>query len=375
MDRGDMTSVVFLDIRKVFDTVNHQILSDKLQCYGIGDGELLFFRSYLQNRTQCCSVSGHISTLQKVTCEVPQGFTLGPLLFIIYMNDLPAFVQEANITMYADDTSLDKAFRRTQELQEEMIPASSKVCKWLRNNQFSLNTVKTEFMVIGTLKRLNQLDSSPESTLYAIVVDGQKVRRVKIVKYLGMMVDDKLAWDQHVDYISSKITRNIGILKRIRHFIPHESLLLLYHTLIEPYFRYCSIVWAQWGETQQDKLQTLQNKAARTIAKLPYDEANHSDLLTKFAWLSVRNLIELDTAVFVYKEINNLHPEQADSPFQMLDCLHSCNTRFVSSNNLFIARRKTQNFQKTMSFSESRFGMKYLQKLKWHKHFIVSRIN
>ena len=244
-----------------------------------------------------------------MTCGVPQGSILAPLFFISYMNDLPAFVQEANITMHADDSSLDKAFRASQELKEEMIPAFSKVCKWLRNNKLCLNTVKTEFMVIGTMQRLNQLDSSPESTPYAIVVDGQKVRRVKIVKYLGMMVDDKLVWGQHVDYISSKITRNIGILKRIRRFIPQESLLLLYHTLIEPYFRYCSIVWGQCGETQKDKLQTLQNKAAGTIAKLRYDEANHSDLLTKFAWLSVTNLIILDTAVFVNKEINNLHPE------------------------------------------------------------------
>ena len=124
--------------------------------------------------------------------------------------------------------------------------------------------------------------------------------------------------------------------------------------MIEPYFRYCSIVWEQCGETLKDKLQILQHKAARTIAKLRYDEANHSDLLTKFGWLSVRNIIKLDTAVFVYKEINNLHPEQSDSPFQMLDCLYSYNTRSVSNNNLFIPRGNTQNFQKTMSFSGSK---------------------
>ena len=172
MDRGDMNSVVFLDIRKAFDTMNHQILSDKLHCYGIGDGELLFFRSYLQNRTQCCSVDGQILTLQTVTCGVPQGSILGPLLFIIYMNDLPAFIREANITMYADDTSLHRTFRTSHELKEEIIPAFSKVCKWLINNKLSLNTVKTEFMIIGTFQRLNQLDSSPELTPCAIVVDG-----------------------------------------------------------------------------------------------------------------------------------------------------------------------------------------------------------
>ena len=91
-------------------------------------------------------------------------------------------------------------------------------------------------MLIGTSQHLNQLDQNPESTPYAIVIDQKEVRPVKLVKYLGLIVDDKLTWSQHVDYISSKITRNIGILKRIRHFIPKESLLLLYHTLIESYF-------------------------------------------------------------------------------------------------------------------------------------------
>ena len=100
------------------------------------------------------------------------------------------------------------------------------------------------------------------------MVDGQEFKKVKFVKYIGLMIHDKLVWDQHIDYISSKITCGIGILKHIRHFIPRDSLLLLYHTLTEPCFRYCSIVWGQCGETLKDGLQTLQNKAAWTIAKL-----------------------------------------------------------------------------------------------------------
>ena len=104
----------------------------------------------------------------------------------------------------------------------------------------------------------------------------------------------------------------------------------------------------------KDKLQTLQNKAARTIAKLRCDEANHCELLTEFGWLSVRNLISLNTAIFVYKGINNWHPEQADSPFQRLDYVHLYSTRSVSNNNLFIPRGKTNNFQKTMAFAGSK---------------------
>ena len=307
----------------------------------------------MHRRTQCCSVNERKSTFSEITCGVPQGSILGPLLFIIYMNDLPSYVQDVHITMSADDTSIDRAFQTCQQLKEGLLPAFAKVCKWLKINKLSLNTVKTEFMLIGTSQHLNQLDQNPESTPYAIVIDQKEVRRVKCVKYLGMIVDDKLTWSQHVDYISSKITRNIGILKCIRHFIPKESLLLLYHTLIEPYFKYCSIVWGQCSETLKDKLQTLQNKAVRAIAKVRYDEANHSKLLTDFGWLSVKNLIKLDMGIFAYKELNNLHPEDI-RPFQKLDEQHTYNTRSVTNNNLFIPRGNTQLFNRTMAYSGSR---------------------
>ena len=139
---------------------------------------------------------------------------------------------------------------------------------------------------------------------------------MKLVKYLGMIADDKLTWSQHVDYISSEITRNIGILTHIRHFIPKQSLLLLYHTLIEPYFKYCSIVWVQCSETLKDKRQTLQNRAAPTIANVHYDETNHSKLLIDFGWLSVRSLIKLDMGVFAYKGLNSCIPNKISVKFR-----------------------------------------------------------
>ena len=142
-------------------------------------------------------------------------------------------------------------------------------------NKLSLNTVKTEFMIIGTSQCLNQLDEGLESTPYVIMIDGGEIiiRRVKSVKYLSMIGDDKLTWEQHIEFIPGKMVCNIGILKHIKNFICQKFLLLFYHTLIEPYCRCCSIVLAQCSESLKDRLQTLQNKAAQTITRVQYEEA------------------------------------------------------------------------------------------------------
>ena len=188
------------------------------------------------------------------------------------MNDLPLFVKDAEITMYVDDTSLFKAFTTINQLQEELISAFTKVCEWLKNNKLSLNTVKTEFMILDTSQKIHQLDSDPSEAPFKLLVHEHEIRRVRLVKYLGIvMVDNCLTWEAHVEYITGKINRGIGILKLVRDIVRKDSLMLLYQTMIEPYFRYCNVVWGQCNEGLKDKLQNLQNRAARTIAKLKYD--------------------------------------------------------------------------------------------------------
>ena len=158
-------------------------------------------------------------------------------------------------------------------------------------NKLALNVLKTEFMIIGTSQRLNILDQTPETTPYIISVDGCQIRRVKSVRYLGLIVDDTLTWHEHVDYISTKINKNIGIIKRVRTILPWHSLLTLYRTLIEPYLRYCNTIWGQCSDTLKEKLQCLQNRVARAIAFQRYDEANHQNILNDFEWLNIRHLI------------------------------------------------------------------------------------
>ena len=168
------------------------------------------------------------------------------------MNGLPLAVDNAEIIMYADDTSIYRAFNNINSLTDELIPEFGKICE------------------------------IPESTPCQISINGSYISRVKQVKYLGLIVDDKLKWEEHIEYIyiSSKIIRNIGVLKQTRAFIPQHSLQTLYRTMIEPYFRYCNIVWGQCNKTLLEKLQTVQKKAATIIVSLRHEDANHSQIIS-----------------------------------------------------------------------------------------------
>ena len=139
--------VVFLDIKKAFDTVDHQILTNKLRCYGIHD------KNGWQGRAQCCQIKGVPSTIKPIYCGMSQGSILGPLLFIIYMNDLPAAVPDISITMHADDTEIGRSFTTVTEIKQHLMQAFWKVYEWLKCNKLSLNTAKTVSMVFGLKKQ------------------------------------------------------------------------------------------------------------------------------------------------------------------------------------------------------------------------------
>ena len=339
IDNGKMNSVVFLDIKKALDTVDHKILIDKLYFYGIVEQELDFFRSYLTDRVQCCSVNRLSSGVRNITCGVLQGSLLGPLLFIVYMNNLPSAANDVNITMFADDTSLNQEIRTASDIKDNLIPASAKVSDWLRHNSLGLNAIKTEFMIIGSHHRVRRLDSTPESTPYIIQVGDIMIKRITKVKYLGLVVYENLSWDEHVKYISKKINRNIGIINRMRSILPHESLTTLYMTLVEPHFRYCDIVRGQCNETLKDKLQTLQSRAARVICNRRYEDVgNLQVLLNQLGWLNVRQLFSHDLGVFVFKAINGLIPDQFNGMYSKSNTVHSHGTRAATIDCLFIER-------------------------------------
>ena len=248
------------------------------------------------------------------------------------MNDLPHLLPNVDITMLADDTSFAKAFKGVNEIKEHLVPAFSKICWWLKFDKLSLNTVKTEFIIIDTPNSICNLDKDPGGTPYLTVGDGDcRIRRVKLVKSLGLIVDDTLTWSNHIYYISGKVKRGVGIIKKTSN---NNSLLMLCRTLVETHFR-CDLETVKCNETLLGKLQLLQNRTARVITRVKCEDADHLKLICQLGWLTIRNLIKLDFGIFMYKSQNKLLPETAGDIHVPADKVPSYQTRSAVSGNVF----------------------------------------
>ena len=278
MDAGMINGVLFLDLCKAFDTVDHGILLSKLSIYGIQNKALDWFKSYLHNRTQYCRVNSATSSTRKIRCGVPQGSNLGPLLFLLYVNDLPNCLDKSCPAMYADDTNLTVCSDSINNLEEALNSEMKNIYQWLLSNKLTLNIEKTEYMIIGTRQRLAKIQ---ENT--TVSCGGKLWKQVYSKKTLGVLIDDNLCWNEQIDNISKKVSKGIGMLRRAKPFVSFETLKYIYQALVQPSFDYCSMVWGNCGEDSKEKLQRLQNRAARVITGDTY-EIRSTDILKKLNW-------------------------------------------------------------------------------------------
>ena len=237
------------------------ILLDKLKFYGILQMELKWFQSYLTDRYQQCQVSGFLSKEGKIISGVPQGSILGPLLFIIYISDLPNCLKSTIPCLYADDAQIFTSSHDTAKITDSLNSDLENITDWLTVNQLQSHTNKTKMMVIGSRYNLNQKVPDLRSNIRI----NNVVLSVFSQKCLGIYLDERLAFDAHSEDLCKKICSGIGVLRRIKSLVPKECLLKLYKSLIQPYFDYCSPLWDTCDKALEDNLQMLQNRAARII--------------------------------------------------------------------------------------------------------------
>ena len=269
--------------------------------YGVQGVALDWFNSYLTNRTQRCLVNGSLSKTCSLKCGVPQGTILGPLLFLIYINDLPNCLSSCQPRMYADDTHITYAGADLNSIQSNLNHDLSKLNQWLTSNKLTLNA--------GSRQRLSTLPDTLE-----LSINNESINRVSSVKSLGVFIDENLTWQTHIDKLSKKIASGIGAIKRIRPFVPPDTLLYIYSALIQPHFDYCNLVWGNCGKTLSDRLQKLQNRAARLLTSSSYD-ADAKGLIRQLGWKDLRTQRQIQKALMVYRSLNGLVPEYLSSKF------------------------------------------------------------
>ena len=319
---------ILLDFSKAFDTINHDILLHKLSHYGIRGKALEWFRSYLSDRKQFVFLDGHTSELRNINCGVPQGSLLGPLLFIIYINDFYRSSDMASFISFADDTNLFFSHTNPNTLVEIVNFELEKIIQWIRANRLSLNLQKTKYILFS-----NSIDSLPTD----LVFDDTHLEKVTHSKFLGVIIDNKLSWKVHVDNISKKKSRNIGILNRLKTQLPSSALLTLYSSLTLPYLNYGLLAWGNAHQNILDKLLLLQKRAVRIISQADF-RAHTNPFFYDNNILKVKDLYLLQLGQFMYKNTNDLLPKNFKTMFLKNRSFHQHSTRQSEEYHLPLLR-------------------------------------
>ena len=233
---------------------------------------------------------------------MPQNSIVGPLLFLIYINDLPNCLTTACAKKFADDTNISILGRTLADLEPMINPELVNLNCWLKANRLSLNVAKTEFMIIGSRQRL----LAERSDEICVSLENQRIERADHTKSPGLTIDDRLSWSNYINEVCKKVSSAIGALKRIRPFVSHSTAIQTYNALIQPHLDYYSPVWDGLSNQLSDKLQKLQNRAARVIAKANY-ETSSNVLLEMLKWNSLSSVRrKKQKTVVMFKSLNKL---------------------------------------------------------------------
>ena len=282
MDEKLVTIMVLIDFSKAFDSINHNILLDKLWNIGMTPGAIKWFSSYLTNRSQRVRLGESLSQRLPLSHGVPQGSILGPLMFTVYVNDLPSIVHNCKPECYVDDSKLYISFsvKKLDSVIDQVNKDLDQICHWCCRNYLLINPEKTKVLALGTRQRLQQLPS------FSITLLSKHIKPVPVVKDLGVHLDSCLSYSDHVVKTVSSCMYILFQINRVKHLLDRNTLLLVIHSLVLSKLFYCSSVWSNTSKENVKKMQLVQNFAARIIVGLrKFDHVTPA--LKELKWLNV----------------------------------------------------------------------------------------
>ena len=347
MDNDEVTAMIFVDFRKAFDVVDHQLLLTKLKLYRVSDSALSWFTSYVTNRSQFVTIERQRSDCLPIKQGVPQGSVLGPVLFLLFVNDLPLHLTRTSTDIFADDTTLSASAHWTdiptvvQDINNDL----EKISEWSTRNRMIINTDKTKSLLV-TGKRLEKkiLESDNENLALAVKLGNTQIDQVSCQKLLGVTLDKSLTYEAHIDHLCKQLSKRLGLFKHISPYLKKRQRELYYNAVIKPTLMYGSVVWDCCSAECFQKVLRLQKRAARII--LDSERTTPSIyLFNTLNWLPFTKQSMIKRTIVAFKRVNTFYytPDYLDSLLVRNSDIHERNTRYSNFNMLCPKfKRKTE---------------------------------
>ena len=324
LDKGELPLAIFIDLSKAFDTLDHQILLAKLKYYGLHGTSLEWFNSYLTDRSQFVQIDNTNSQRKNIKTGVPQGSILGPLLFIIYMNDIQFASSVFKSILYADDTNLISPISVFSAHSSDIKMTSAninselkKISDWMAVNKLSLNIGKTKFMIFHFPQKKISQNNIPH-----LMINDIPIKQTQNFDFLGLTISETMQWNSHINKVANKISKTIGVMYRIKRFVDQSILKLIYNALILPHLSYSLLCWG----FSICRLKKLQKKAIRVICTGKYN-AHTEPLFKNLKLLNTQDLFKINALKFAYKYHKNTLPPYFDGMLDPVEVNHEHNTR------------------------------------------------
>jgi len=311
----DISLGIFIDIKKAFDTVDHRILIRKLQHYGFEGVELELLKNYLVKRYQYTDIDGFISEFAEILAGVPQGSVLGPLLFLIYINDFPCATNFQSF-LFADDTSLFMSGNNLKSLQIQAQAELYKVEEWFKANKMQLNSKKTRFIVFN-------LPKVRRSEPFTIEVDGEKLVRVseeaeeKSVRLVGVKLDEELSFKYHAAEMKAKLSRVNYVLARSKNELPLNVRVLIYNSLVRSVMEFPCVLYGAAKAGVVGTVEKVQKKIIRNVIGARY-RAHTNEIFLELGFLKFRDMVEYNQRVLGHKICYSTLPLNIRSDFSLV---------------------------------------------------------